>query len=116
MKVLRFAFVAAFLLAGVSLFGQTWQLVWADEFTSGIGPDWVFETGTGSGGWGNNELEYYRSQNATVSNGQLVITARREAFGGMQYTSARMKTQGRKSWKYGKVEARIQMPSRVCGR
>lgn len=90
---------------------QNWQLVWQDEFTNGISADWVFETGTGSGGWGNNELQYYRRENASVSNGQLVITARREAFGGMQYTSARMKTQGRKSWKYGKIEARIAMPS-----
>ncbi|WP_315823790.1 carbohydrate-binding protein [Paraflavitalea speifideaquila] len=90
---------------------QTWQLVWQDEFTNSIGPDWVFETGTGSGGWGNNELQYYRSQNATVQNGQLVITARNESFGGMNYTSARMKTQGRKSWKYGKIEARIAMPA-----
>ena len=90
---------------------QNWQLVWQDEFTNGISADWVFETGTGSGGWGNNELQYYRRENATVSNGQLVITARREPFGGMQYTSARMKTQGRKSWKYGKIEARIAMPS-----
>ncbi len=90
---------------------QNWNLVWADEFTNGIGPDWVFETGTGSGGWGNNELQYYRQQNATVENGQLVITAKNESFGGMNYTSARMKTQGRKSWKYGKIEARIAMPS-----
>lgn len=90
---------------------QSWQLVWQDEFDNGIGPDWVFETGTGSGGWGNNELQYYRSQNATVQNGQLVITARNESFGGMNYTSARMKTQGRKSWKYGRVEARIAMPA-----
>jgi beta-glucanase (GH16 family) len=91
-------------------FGQ-WQLVWQDEFTNGISADWVFETGTGSGGWGNNELQYYRRENATVSNGQLVITARRESFGGMQYTSARMKTQGRRSWKHGRIEARIAMPS-----
>ncbi len=90
---------------------QSWQLVWQDEFTNGIGPDWVFETGTGSGGWGNNELQYYRQQNASVSNGQLVITARRENFGGMQYTSARMKTQGRKSWRYGRIEARIAIPA-----
>ncbi|NII28807.1 carbohydrate-binding protein [Pseudoflavitalea sp. X16] len=90
---------------------QSWQLVWQDEFDNGIGPDWVFETGTGSGGWGNNELQYYRSQNATVQNGQLVITARNESFGSMNYTSARMKTQGRKSWKYGRVEARIAMPA-----
>jgi beta-glucanase (GH16 family) len=111
MRALRFAFVAVFLFAGLSLYGQTWNLVWADEFNTSIGPDWVFETGTGSGGWGNNELQYYRSQNASVSGGALVITARRESFGGMQYTSARMKTQGRKSWRYGRVEARISMPS-----
>jgi beta-glucanase (GH16 family) len=88
-----------------------WQLVWSDEFNGSISPDWVFETGTGSGGWGNNELQYYRRENATVANGQLVITARREAFGGMQYTSARMKTQGRRSFRYGRIEARIAMPS-----
>ena len=99
------------MLAGMSLCAQSWQLVWADEFNTSIGPDWVFETGTGSGGWGNNELQYYRSQNASVSGGALVITARREAFGGMQYTSARIKTQGRKSWRYGRIEARISMPS-----
>lgn len=99
------------LFSGYHSIAQSWQLVWQDEFTNGIGPDWVFETGTGSGGWGNNELQYYRTQNATVQNGQLVITARNESFGGMNYTSARMKTQGRKSWKYGRVEARIAMPA-----
>lgn len=90
---------------------QNWQLVWQDEFTNSISADWVFETGTGSGGWGNNELEYYRRENATIENGQLVITAKQESFGGMNYTSARMKTQGKKSWTYGKIEARIAMPS-----
>jgi beta-glucanase (GH16 family) len=92
-------------------FAQNWQLVWSDEFTNGIGPDWVFETGNGSGGWGNNELQYYRRENAAAVNGELVITARRESFGGFNYTSARMKTQGRKSWKYGKIEARMKMPA-----
>lgn len=89
-------------------YGQ-WNIVWQDEFNGSIGPDWIFETG--AGGWGNNELQYYRSQNATINNGHLVITARQENFGGMNYTSARMKTQGPKSWKYGKIEARISMPS-----
>lgn len=92
-------------------FSQNWQLVWRDEFDNSIGPDWVFETGNGSSGWGNNELEYYRRENATVENGQLVITAKRESFGGFNYTSARMKTQGRKSWTYGKIEARIAIPA-----
>jgi len=90
-------------------FSQNWQLVWSDEFTNGISGDWVFETG--GGGWGNNELEYYRRENASVQNGQLVLTAKRENYGGYNYTSVRMKTQGRKSWKYGKIEARIAMPS-----
>src|SRR5688572_487439 len=90
---------------------QNWQLVWQDEFTSGISADWVFETGNGSSGWGNNELQYYRRENATIENQQLVITAKRESFGGYNYTSTRMKTQGKKSWKYGKIEARIKMPA-----
>ncbi len=109
--LLKTVLFSAFLVLGFNGYSQNWQLVWADEFTNGIGPDWVFETGNGSGGWGNNELQYYRSQNATVSNGQLVITARQESFGGFNYTSARMKTQGRKSWKYGRIEARIQLPA-----
>jgi beta-glucanase (GH16 family) len=110
MKMKFTMMIAALSFVASTAFGQ-WQLVWQDEFTNGISADWVFETGTGSGGWGNNELEYYRRENATVSNGQLVITAKREAFGGMQYTSARMKTQGKKSWKFGRIEARIAMPS-----
>jgi beta-glucanase (GH16 family) len=92
-------------------FSQNWQLVWADEFDTGIGPDWVFETGNDGSGWGNNELEYYRRENASVVNGELVITAKHESFGGFNYTSVRMKTQGKKSWKYGKIEARIKMPA-----
>src|SRR5436189_3855828 len=87
---------------------QNYQLVWSDEFDTSIGPDWVFETG--GGGWGNNEKEYYQAQNATVSNGNLVITARKESVGGMPYTSARMNTRGKKSFLYGKIEARIKTP------
>jgi beta-glucanase (GH16 family) len=88
-----------------------YTLVWADEFTNGISADWVFETGRGDNGWGNNELQYYRPENASVQNGELVITAKKEPFGGAEYTSARMKTQGRKSFQYGRIEAKIAMPS-----
>lgn len=111
MKVIHRVLCVALLAVASPALCQSWQLVWSDEFTNGISSDWVFETGTGSNGWGNNELQYYRRENATVSNGQLVITARRENFGGRQYTSARMKTQGRKSWRFGRIEARIAMPS-----
>ena len=88
---------------------QTYQQVWADEFTNGIGPSWQFETGNNNG-WGNNEKEYYQRANATVVNGVLQITARKENVGGFNYTSARMKTQGLKDFKYGRVEARIKLP------
>lgn len=106
------------LLAALFLLGmvqqtqaQDWQLVWSDEFTNSISSDWVFETGNGSDGWGNRELEYYRRENATVQDGKLVIAAKRESFGGYNYTSVRMKTAGKKSWKYGKIEALISIPS-----
>jgi beta-glucanase (GH16 family) len=93
-----------------------WTLVWSDEFNgaSGSGPDaanWTFETG--GTGWGNNELEYYtnRTSNAAMNgSGSLVITARAEAFMGRNYTSARMKTEGKFDHAYGRFEARIQIP------
>jgi beta-glucanase (GH16 family) len=109
MKTNKIVFtLIALLLAGGELFSQNWQLVWSDEFTNGISADWVYDNG--AGGWGNNEQEYYRPQNATVQNGQLLITAKNESFGGANYTSARMKTQGKKSWTYGKIVARIALP------
>lgn len=92
-----------------------WGLVWSDEFngTSLNTSNWTAEIGTGSGGWGNNELQYYtnRPQNLQVTGGNLVITAQKEAYGGMNYTSARIKTQGLRSFTFGKIEARIKLPS-----
>jgi beta-glucanase (GH16 family) len=93
----------------------TYTLAWSDEFngTSLNLSNWVYETGTGAGGWGNNELEYYtnRTDNVSVSGGNLIITARRENYNGAGYTSGRIKTQGLKTFKYGKIEARIKLPS-----
>ena len=96
--------------------GQFWNLVWADEF-NGVGinvTDWNFETGTGNSGWGNNEWQFYtaRPENAFVQNGFLNIVAKKENYAGSSYTSARMTTQAKQSWKYGKVEARIKFPLR----
>src|SRR6266487_370202 len=64
------------------------------------------------GGWGNGELEFYtdRGDNARIAGGHLVIEARRETFSNRDYTSARLKTQGLGAWRYGRVEARIQIP------
>lgn len=90
---------------------EGYSLVWHDEFDAGISPDWTFETGNGSSGWGNNELEYYRQDNATVSDGALKITTKKESYEGYSYTSARMKTMGKRNWTYGIIEARMKLPS-----
>uniref|UniRef100_A0AC34RGJ6 GH16 domain-containing protein n=1 Tax=Panagrolaimus sp. JU765 TaxID=591449 RepID=A0AC34RGJ6_9BILA len=90
-------------------------LAWSDEF-NGDSIDrnkWNFDMGTNNNGWGNNEPQCYtdRPQNAYVSNGCLVIQALRENYGGCSYTSARLKTQGKFSVKYGKFEMRAKLPS-----
>lgn len=87
-----------------------YQLVWSDEFngTSINTTNWIFETG--AGGWGNNEQEFYQASNAKVANGKLVITAKKQTVQGSGYTSARMKTQGKREFTYGKIEARIKLP------
>ena len=40
----------------------------------------------------------------------LVVEARQESYQGSNYTSARLKTQGKWSWRYGRIEARIKIP------
>ncbi|MCC3371940.1 carbohydrate binding domain-containing protein [Cohnella sp. REN36] len=96
-----------------------WKLVWSDEFAGGaIDPSkWTYDTtngeSVGNPGWGNNELEYYtdRPDNAKVEDGKLVITAKKELYGGMPYTSARLKTLGLFSQTYGKFEIRAKAPT-----
>lgn len=99
-----------------SVHAQTWDLIWSDEFeAAGIDVGkWEFQIGDGSAygipGWGNNELEYYRRENATIENGKLIITAKQEAFGGKNYTSARMRTMLKGDWTYGRFEIRAKLP------
>jgi beta-glucanase (GH16 family) len=91
-----------------------YSLVWSDEF-SGTGLDlgaWNQEIGNGNNGWGNNELEFYTSspKNSFVSNGNLIIEARRETVGNYNYTSCRMTTQGKKYFKFGRIDIRAKLP------
>lgn len=89
-------------------------LVWADEFSGNTlnAATWNFESGNGSGGWGNNELEYYTNstKNVFVSNGNLIIEARKESVGGFNYSSARLTTQNKQSFTYGRVDIRAKLP------
>jgi len=95
---------------------------WSDEFDGPAGslPDpskWTYDLGN-NGGWGNQELETYtdRARNASLNGeGALAIQALRETFTGTdgitrEYTSARLKTQGKFDQAYGRFEARLKIP------
>lgn len=93
-------------------------LVFSDEFNIDGAPDpakWGYDIGTGSGGWGNNELQYYTSRpdNAIVQGGVLKIIAKRENYLGSTFTSARLLSKGKYSFKYGRIEIRAKFPTGV---
>jgi beta-glucanase (GH16 family) len=46
-----------------------------------------------------------------VSNGSLIIEAKKENYSGNTWTSARIKTQEKRSFKYGKIEFRAKLPT-----
>jgi beta-glucanase (GH16 family) len=94
------------------------ELVWSDEF-DGTAVDttkWSFQLGDGTevglpAGWGNGELQWYTDQNATVADGFLTITARRETGApGFPYTSTRLRSLNKGEWTYGRMEMRAKMP------
>ncbi len=87
----------------------TYTLTWSDEFngTSVDTSKWNFETGNLGV---NNEKEYYQAANATVANGNLVITAKQQQVGSWPYTSARMNSANKVLAQYGRIEARIKLP------
>lgn len=90
-----------------------WELVWQDEFNEDVikADNWVFDIG--AGGWGNNEWQHYtdRPDNVRIEDGVLIIEAREEKYMGSNYTSARMKTQYLQTWTYGRMEARMKLPT-----
>ena len=105
-----------------------WDLVWSDEFDAPAGtvPDqqsWTHEIGDmtpdGKNGWGNDELQFYTddpANAATDGDGNLVITLReadgsRECYyGPCEFTSARLLTQHKEEFAYGRIESRLKVP------
>lgn len=93
----------------------TWKLQWGDDFdgaagTAVDGSKWAYDSGPN---WYNGELQDYTTGNANASldgSGNLVIEARAEAREGKSYTSARLKTEGKKTFTYGRFEARMKLP------
>ncbi len=93
--------------------GKDWSLVWSDEFDEPAidTSKWTFDVG--NWGWGNSELEYYTNndkKNARIEDSNLVIEAIKDSVGD-KWTSARLTTRGKVSFKYGKIEFRAKVPA-----
>lgn len=88
------------------------ELVWSDEFSgSELNADnWNYELGRGNNGWGNNELQFYQKENTSLNSGNLIIEARKESVGGAEYTSSRLITQGKQSFRFGRIDIRAVLP------
>jgi len=107
----------AMLLCGfqtILIKAQTKELVWFDEFDyTGLPASDKWGYDVGGSGWGNNELQYYtenRTENARVENGNLIIEAHKENYGGKSYTSARLLTKAKGDWKNGRLEVKAKLP------
>ncbi len=85
-------------------------LAWSDEF-DGLSLDGqLWNHDVGGWGWGNDESQYYRPENTSIQEGHLVITAKEEFYGDRDYTSSRIKTEGARSFTYGRVDIRAALP------
>ncbi len=96
------------------------EILWSDEFDSGSVPDpaaWSFDLG--DWGWGNRELQDYTSSsdNVRVEDGNLVFTARAvfDDEAAPRFTSGRLNTRDKLTFRYGTVEARIRVPDLADG-
>ena len=111
-----------------SIYGQIGDVIWEENFDNL--DNWVIETGNGSWGWGNGELQYYKSENIDIvevegetGNHAVRITAKQESGSGitdqwgnpLNYTSGRMNTKSKISVKYGVIETRVSVPDLDLG-
>ncbi len=113
-NLLSLVFLSAIMAPSVSR-AQSYQLFWSDEF-NGTSLDenyWNYETGNGDWGWGTGQLDYdtKRDTNVKVSGGNLIIQTLTENYSGFNYTSGRLTTAKKLSFKHGKVEIRAKVPT-----
>ena len=104
--------------------GETdgYKLVWQDLFDGTTLNEARWNIEVNSDGGGNSELQYYtrRTENVRLGddgegNGCLILTARREDYGGRQCTSGRINSKGKIAFKHGKIEAAIKLPKTANG-
>lgn len=91
-----------------------YELIWSDEFDGEVFNEdyWSLEEGYVA----NDELQdYQKSGNHYLSNGTLKIVAKKlnddKKFG--SYTSARLNSYGKQGFTYGRIEARMKLPTGV---
>ncbi|MEN2284362.1 glycoside hydrolase family 16 protein [Algoriphagus sp. SE2] len=103
------------LLMSNQILAQKTKLIWADEFEKDGLPNpknWSYDIG--DHGWGNQELQYYseaKLENARVKDGILIIEAKTDSNYPKGYTSARLVSKGKASWKYGYIEVKAKLPT-----
>ncbi|MBN2037019.1 MAG: glycoside hydrolase family 16 protein [Chitinispirillaceae bacterium] len=106
-------FCAFSILPAFSASSGGWQFSWSEEFNGPAidGSVWGYENGYVR----NSELQYYtnRPENARIDNGTLLIQALRDNWNGHEYTSASLRTMGKKSWLYGRFEMRAKIDVRA---
>jgi beta-glucanase (GH16 family) len=97
------------------------EILWEENFNSFDSNTWNTDTGNGcpdNCGWGNQELEYYQSENVSIEgianegdNKALVIEAKKENAEGFSFTSGKITTKGKLSVRYGLIETRLKVPN-----
>jgi len=125
MRITRLVII---MFAITHLNAQVGDLIWEDEFNTM--DNWMAETGNGSWGWGNGELQFYQAENVDIApvpnepgNNALRITAKAESGSGitdqwgnpLNYTSARVTTRAKVSVQYGMIEMRVKVPDIELG-
>jgi len=122
----RWMLLSACVLLPLAMMAQEWKLVWSDEFNGNGKPDessWTYEEGFVR----NKEYQWYQKDNAVIKDGVLVIEARKESFPNpnykegsanwktnrpdVNYTSACIKTAGKREFLYGRFEVRARIPT-----
>jgi beta-glucanase (GH16 family) len=89
-----------------------WVMIWNDEFDAPDIDQTKWNHVVAGGGFGNNESQYYTDlpENSFIQDGCLVIQALKRAYKGQHYTSAKLFTQGKGDWTYGRFEIRAKLP------
>ena len=110
-----------FVFSDSKIYEPNWVLSWGDEF-NGTALDETVWSKVNDGNPSNGELQFYtpRTDNVLISDGTLKLIARKETYTGQgpwmtqpvtrEYTSGKIESQGKKTFKYGKIEARMKLP------